>query len=211
LNSDIIEEALDAEEPQLDFIRNTNAINRGTIERISKIVKGLRNFSRDGSKDPLTSILVSKIIEETINLCQEKMKSHGVALKVSEIPIEAEILCRPIEISQVLLNLLNNAHDSVQELAEKWIRIEFEQNEKELCLTVTDSGPRIPADIQKKIFQPFFTTKEIGKGTGLGLSISTGIAFAHGGLLEYDDSCTNAKFILRLPRPSPKRLHSEGA
>ncbi|RZA04517.1 MAG: HAMP domain-containing histidine kinase, partial [Proteobacteria bacterium] len=67
-------------------------------------------------------------------------------------------------------------------------------------IRVIDSGEGISPEIYRKIFQPFFTTKEIGKGTGMGLSISLGIAEAHHGRLYIDESSPNTCFVLELPQ-----------
>jgi two-component system sensor histidine kinase DctS len=67
-------------------------------------------------------------------------------------------------------------------------------------IAVTDSGMGIPKQIQAKIMQPFFTTKDIGKGTGLGLSISNGIMETHQGKLHLDDAPPNTKFVILLPK-----------
>jgi len=67
-------------------------------------------------------------------------------------------------------------------------------------ISVLDSGPGIPRELEGRVMEPFFTTKEIGKGTGLGLSVSKGIAEAHGGHLAYDAGAAHTCFVLTLPR-----------
>ena len=64
---------------------------------------------------------------------------------------------------------------------------------------VEDSGPGIPKELEAKILEPFFTTKEVGKGTGLGLSISIGIIQSHGGTLSYVPNCANTTFRVTIP------------
>jgi len=98
-----------------------------------------------------------------------------------------------------LLNLLNNAHDAIAHLPEKWVRVSVKALGDTVEIRVRDSGRGIPPDIAQKIFQPFFTTKEIGKGTGMGLSISLGIIKAHSGRLTLDESEPNTCFVLSLP------------
>jgi signal transduction histidine kinase len=108
--------------------------------------------------------------------------------------------CRPTEISQVLLNLLNNAVDAVQPLAEKWVELQVRSAGKDVEISVMDSGKGIPEKIRDKVGQPFFTTKVVGHGTGLGLSISRGIVEAHGGHLNLDTQCEHTRFVVTLPK-----------
>jgi two-component system sensor histidine kinase DctS len=113
--------------------------------------------------------------------------------------------CRAVQISQVLLNLINNACDAISSLNEKWILINAIERNNLIEISVTNSGPKIPAHIREKLMQPFFTTKEVGMGTGLGLSLSKTIAEAHGGRLYLDLGAENTRFVLELPKISPAR------
>jgi signal transduction histidine kinase len=67
-------------------------------------------------------------------------------------------------------------------------------------ISVTDSGKGIPPEIREQVFNPFFTTKDIGKGTGLGLSVSKGIIESHHGMISIDAKCPNTRFIVRIPK-----------
>jgi C4-dicarboxylate-specific signal transduction histidine kinase len=110
------------------------------------------------------------------------------------------IEARSYQIVQVLVNLLNNAHDAIQNQKEKWIRVEMMDLGNCIELAVTDSGPGIPEKIREKMFQPFFTTKDVKYGTGLGLSISMGIIHQHHGSLVFDEENAFTRFLLRLPK-----------
>jgi PAS domain S-box-containing protein len=167
--------------------------------RISSIVKGLRTFSRHTEEDPMASASLTAILQETVAICSPCLQAAGVRLSMS-FPREDFILsCRPSEISQVLLNLLNNAKDAASSSAEKFIVVGVRSAGGKLSVEVEDSGPGVPEGIQEKIFQPFFTTKEVGAGTGLGLSISRSIVEAHGGRLFLDSSSRRTKFVVELP------------
>lgn len=169
-----------------------------TVKRIAKIVSGLRSFARDGRRDPMENYSWSAIVEETFSLCRERFSNHGVKLE-SKIEKNVELLCRPGELSQVLLNLLNNSYDAIENLSDKWITVVTKINGNELEIRVTDSGPGIPREVRDKMMQPFFTTKEIGKGTGLGLSISRGIIESHRGKMSIDAENKNTCFVIQLP------------
>lgn len=181
------------------------AINliESTVVRISKIVAGLKRFSRDDNTSTFETVRIGFILEDSLALCAERLKSHGVQISVSSQLDELEIDCRPIQISQVLLNLLNNAFDAVASLKEKWIRIDVNDLEHDTEISVTNSGPKVPEHIMARMFQPFFTTKELGKGTGLGLSISLGMVQAHHGTLFVDPEAEHTCLRLRLPKRHP--------
>lgn len=170
-----------------------------TVARISAIVQGLRTFSRDGSQDPFVATQVSEIVASTLALCQEKFKNSGIQVTVTIEPENLSLKCRRVQLSQVLLNLFNNSCDAIGNLPEKWIKISATAHAGTLKLAVTDSGAGIPEAVSQKIFNPFFTTKEIGKGTGLGLSISKGIVDAHQGKISVDRTCPNTRLVLELP------------
>lgn len=170
-----------------------------SLKRITHIVAGLRSFSRDGSNDQMEMKSVRSILEDTLSFCEAKIKQNGIDFDYSNVDDHLEILCRPTEISQVFLNLINNATDAIIELEEKWIRFEVGKGETFIKITVTDSGPGIEPSIIDKIINPFFTTKAFGKGTGLGLSISHGIAKRHRGNLYVNPDCEHTQFVLQIP------------
>ena len=169
--------------------------------RIGKIVKGLKSFSRNSDTDPMEEIKFSQIVDDTLSLCLERFKNHSIDFRVKIA--DPLIQCRATEISQVLMNLINNAHDAVENLADKWVSLEAAISERNtLVISVTDSGSGIPALIVEKMMNPFFTTKEIGKGTGLGLSISKGIIDSHKGIFSYDNASSNTRFVIEIPLQS---------
>lgn len=168
-----------------------------TAERIEKIVKSLGNFSRASQSDPFEPTSLPKIIQETFDLCSEKLKADGIKVIINTIP-KIYITCRPSQISQILINLLSNSVDAILELNQKWIELSFLIEGNTLSIILTDSGDGIPQALTDKIMDPFFTTKEARKGTGLGLSISKSIAEAHGGSLWFDKTHSHTRFILDL-------------
>ncbi len=185
-----------------------------TSERITTIIRGLRSFARDGSQDPLIPTTLEQILEETISLCESRMIELNIELRLGlgeekSIPV----LARPVQISQICLNLINNAIDAIQGTPKAWIRIETFQKDKYLGLRVVDSGSGIPLALREKIMMPFFTTKTSGRGTGLGLSISRTIAVSHGGDLSYEPDASNTSFALHLPKMQDikeDRRHDQG-
>ena len=169
-----------------------------TAALIAKIVKGLSSFSRKSDQDPMTKTSFNKIIDYTLELCQERFKNESIKLRIS-YNADVEIRCRDSQIAQVLMNLISNALDAIHHLPEKWIDISVSASRTHVKFAITDSGKGIPPTVVEKIMQPFFSTKEAGKGIGLGLSISKGIVEEHNGKLIYDDSALNTRFLMELP------------
>jgi C4-dicarboxylate-specific signal transduction histidine kinase len=171
-----------------------------TTNRISKIIRGLRDFSRDGSSDPMIEAKVSSIIKDSLELCENRLKNNEVDITVGPIDKNLTIHCQPTQIAQVIINLLNNSFDALSEKQERWIRIDVLDQSDELEIVVTDSGTKIISVLHDKIMEPFFTTKASGQGTGLGLSISKGIIEKHKGELSLDPNSEKTRFICRLPK-----------
>jgi signal transduction histidine kinase len=175
-----------------------------TADRISRIAKGLRSFSQTRDDLSIENANLRSIVEDALTLCQEKMKNSRVQLE-TDIPELIEVSCNSSQISQVILNALNNSFDAIANSAEKWIRIKAFHDNDFVTISITDSGPGIPAEIREKVMQPFFTTKEVGKGTGLGLSISKGIVESHKGQLYFNFE-QGQPTELRIVLPAARRL-----
>jgi signal transduction histidine kinase len=187
---------------KLDVDTVTNAARdiEATVDRIRRIVDALRSFARDAENDPMRPERVQAIVTESTELCAQRFRQHAIDLVVEPISPDLHVECRSVQISQVLLNLLGNAHDAVDGAPQRRVRISVDADERAVHIAVGDTGPGIPNHLRARIMEPFFTTKEIGKGTGLGLSVSKGIAEAHGGRLAFDPTATETRFVLTLKR-----------
>lgn len=193
-----------------ELVLKTTQIIKNTNTRIAKIIAGLRFFARDSKTMPTQMESVSKILADTFSFCKEKFSIHGIQLEITKnIDPSIEIDCRPVEISQVVLNLLNNSFDAIEEFKEKWIKVSLTDLGDLVEIRITDSGQGIPKDLQDKIMQPFFTTKDVGKGTGLGLSISKGIIESHQGKFVLDNNSPNTCFVLLLPKKQQEKSQEE--
>lgn len=167
--------------------------------RITSIVNGLFTFAREESLDPLQSVSLEEIVNSALNFCRERIESGGIELRLNILP-NIELVARPSQLTQIILNLIQNAFEATKEATHKWISIEARKlGSDRLLIAVSDSGLGIPKMLADRVMEPFFTTKEPGDGTGLGLSISRGIAQAHGGTLKVDTESTFTRLVLELP------------
>lgn len=180
--------------------KNCDDIDK-TVVRISKIILGLRTVSRDASEEEYSPCRIGDVLEDAMALCSEKFKVRGITIKIdlSDKVYNTVIPCRRVQLSQVFLNLLGNSFDAIENLKDRWIKIDCINEGTRVTFRFMDSGPGIPIEIQKKMLQPFFTTKAVGKGTGLGLSLSSSILKNHNGQLDIDNNCKNTCFIIILP------------
>lgn len=188
-----------------DFLTQQADKIQTTTDRIAQIIKGLKAFARDSEQDPIISYSLNQLINESLPYLETKLNKHNVEWRWSPQK-DYLIECRPIQISQVIVNLINNACDAIQNLEEKWIQLETIEEKKGIRLILSDSGKGIPQIIAERIMEPFFTTKDIGKGTGLGLSISKSIIEGHNGLFFLDQKKQNTSFVIRLPFKQTERL-----
>jgi len=176
-----------------------------TTDRIASIIKGLKSFARDAELDPIVSYSLTQIIMDSKPYLEAKLNKYNIEFH-STIPEEIFIECRPVQISQVIVNLINNACDAIESFSERWVSIEVRNEPKGVTIYIKDSGRGIPKVIAERIMEPFFTTKDIGKGTGLGLSISKSIVETHNGIFFLDQNSENTCFVIRLPKLQSERL-----
>ncbi len=172
-----------------------------TIVRITRIISGLRNISREATRENYDTCQIEEILTDVLSVCAEKFKSNGVEfnVKLDSESKNKNFKAMRVQLSQVILNLLSNAYDAIAQANEKWINLVITSSDEYLMIKCIDSGPGISEEIQNKIFQPFFTTKEIGKGTGLGLSLSLEIVKRHEGKFFLDIDSPNTCFVIMIP------------
>lgn len=119
MTTQVLKQMMSDNKMDFSFLKKQMDIIELTAFRIAKIVSGLKMFSRDAKKDPIRMTSVKSIIDETLALCMERFKDSNVELEVSEVSEFLTLNCRGVQISQVLLNLLNNSFDAVRESREK--------------------------------------------------------------------------------------------
>ncbi len=177
---------------------------RHQTHRINGIVQSLVSYAHGGQQGPLAEHQphrLSRIVQDAINLLTLSKDARPVQL-LNEVPDDYLVPCDPQRLGQVFINLLTNARDASDPGGR--ISVSAEADVHRLLVSVTDEGHGIPEDVQDKMLEPFFTTKEVGKGTGLGLSLASNIIEEHYGQLEIEspadpDRQRGTRIIITLP------------
>ena len=146
----------------------------------------------------MVSVSAEELIRGIVLLGSDRIVQSGITFDLKIAP-NTKVICYPSYITQVLINLMNNAIDALEGAEIKVIQVEAFAGEKWVEIHIKDSGAGVPDEIQSKIFDSFFTTKKYGKGTGLGLSISKGLVEAHEGELKYQRVGNMTDFVVKLP------------
>ena len=178
-----------------EFEERVQMINK-SLERIQKIVSGLRKFSRTADSTEMKSHSICDIAREALVLTSMKAQQLSVTLEL-DLGTEQKIVCNEIEIEQVLVNLINNGIDAVKNCPEKSVKLSVQKDESHVVMEIRDSGPGILHEHREKIFQPFFTTKPVGEGTGLGLAIVKGILDDHKATIDLGIDAATTCFMIR--------------
>ena len=178
---------------QLDMVHKS-------ARRCQKIVQNLLGFARQRQPER-KAVDVNKLLQASAEFLDYQMRTSNVELIFTLAPNLPTTLADPHQLQQVFINILNNARQAIEAHQPSGIiRIRTALDDGVLRVVLHDNGPGIAPENITKIFNPFFTTKEVGKGTGLGLSLCYGIIRAHGGLIEIQsEPGDGAQFIIELP------------
>ncbi|OFZ19530.1 MAG: hypothetical protein A2X94_12570 [Bdellovibrionales bacterium GWB1_55_8] len=202
LTAEQLSELIDEQHPQSSDISDMAKTIAEQAARVGRIIDGLRHLARGGATAPLQSIGLHYLLNSALRLHDDLFPNRSaevsIQLDLGTQP-ESTLECRPIQIEQVLLNLVNNAYDAIQGLENKWIKIAAHESENAIEVSVTDSGS-ISSEIRDQLFRPRFTTKPPGKGNGLGLGICKRIIESHKGKLSLDVLSENTRFVIRFPK-----------
>lgn len=181
-------------------------------ERCVRIVRAFLSMARD---KPLVLEVCSaaNIVSAAVEAFHASEVSTGVDVSVDLESGLPELSADEIQIIQVFVNILSNAAHAMRSIGtDKAVHINVTRARSNIRFQISDNGPGIPQAIAAQIFDPLFTTKDVGEGTGLGLAICHRIVVAHGGVLELEDSSpTGATFVVELPYVAPRNPTSVAA
>ena len=177
-------------------------------QRTAEIIDDIRIFSRRDNS-PVQVFDAVAAVKSALAVLEGQLRPDEIALDTALPETTIPVRGRRVQLEQVIMNLLSNAHHALKEKRERvgnsWAArnaLTARLHADRLLVRVADNGPGVPAAMRKRIFEPFFTTKEAGRGTGLGLSVSFGIIDAMGGRLELDNGAEGACFVIALPTDS---------
>ena len=192
-------------------VKNLHKID-GLILRLARISSQLRSFA-GGQQRTYQPVLVRNIFDYAVELMQERIQREGVEVVVSVAP-KLRVVGHTIMLEQIFVNLLNNALDAVVQEDTPTIQIaasELATDQPEVLLSVVDNGHGMDEEQLAHIFDPFFTSKEVGEGLGLGLSISYSMVTDMNGNIEVKSvPGEGSRFELTLPGVvnAPSESHS---
>lgn len=168
----------------------------GLAARAARIIKNLRAFARNEA-EPMGKVDVVAVLNSAVEMTEARLKSDGVTLRwrPASWPAPVWVMGGEVRLGQVFVNLINNAADAMSGQQVKVIEITLVPGDR-LVVRVQDSGPGI-AD-PDKVFEPFYSTKQVGDGMGLGLSISYGLVQSFGGRIRGTNTETGALFSVEL-------------
>ncbi|WP_313492858.1 ATP-binding protein [Stenotrophomonas sp.] len=177
------------------------AESREGIERVTRIVRDLKDFSYSGRDESWKLVDLHAGLESTINIIWNELKYKVTLVReFGQLPL---VECLPSELNQVYMNLLLNAGHAIAERGTITVRTGVDGDH--VWVEFEDTGGGISPELRQRIFDPFFTTKPVGSGTGLGLSISYGIINKHHGRIDLDSTVGEGScFRIVLPIRQPK-------
>jgi PAS domain S-box-containing protein len=179
----------------LEDLKNIIGESLEGAERVKQIVQDLKGFSHTDEAE-FKSADINQGLESTINIVWNELKYKAtVAKEYGEIP---PTKCNPGQLNQVFMNLLVNAAHAIEKQGK--IKVKTWQENSSIAISIADTGCGIPQDKLNRIYEPFFTTKEVGKGTGLGLSIAYDIVEKHGGEISVESEVgKGTEFTIKIP------------
>jgi C4-dicarboxylate-specific signal transduction histidine kinase len=169
------------------------------VHKATEIITHLRTFGR-AAPVTLETVGVQEVVSRALSLVQEQLRLRQIKVDLDFPPVSPVTLGNPIQLEQVFINLLTNARDALEAAQRKEIHISCTVENDMARVVVRDTGIGIEPGLEQRIFDPFFSTKEVGSGTGLGLSITYGIVQEHNGTITVDSRPgEGASFTVELP------------
>ncbi len=188
-----------AADPRVEKIRQA-------AERCARIVKNFLMLGRQHAPES-ARVDLNGLVRDTLEMLAYPLRIDTIEVALDLADGMELLWADPHQLQQVITNLVTNAHHAMREIRgprRLTIATGFDGGSARASLVVTDTGPGIPSDVERRLFEPFYTTKPLGQGTGLGLPICKGIVEGHGGTISVEGRPgEGARFIVSLPVGAP--------
>jgi PAS domain S-box-containing protein len=186
----------------LDELYESMTMISNQVHRMSEVIKNIRNFAREDREQTLGDVDVNNAIESVFSMMGRQFEAHGIIVHKKLDGSIPTVKAHSNRLEQVIMNLLVNARQALdgcnRNRKELWINTGMTGNT--VYIEVIDNATGIESPLIDKIFDPFYTTKEVGQGTGLGLTISKSIIREFGGTIEVSNNeQRGATFFITLP------------
>lgn len=200
MSVELAQEHLTSTNDNKENIKKNLRVALTAVTRIVEIIRSLKLISNN-SQEAISEIALESILADSLNLSREKFKNANIQIHIENIPA-LKVNANSVQVSQVMMNLLNNSFDAVSEteMQNRFIKIYFTDKDNYINISIENSGKTIESKHLEKLFQPFFTTKEVGRGTGLGLSLCKSIIESLNGQIWHEHNKTNTTFTFSLPK-----------
>lgn len=190
---------LEVDANQLKPIRTNLTEIKMNYEKIEEIFENMRSILVRKNSGAPTAVPVRETLEKSLSLVKAKLKSKDIHVKYDNVADNINIKCTQSDLSQVFLNLINNAADAIEKLDDRWIDVKAEVKGSHVSIIFQDSGAGIPEEIRSKIFETLFTTKGETSGTGLGMGVCKKLIERHLGMIKIDEKAKNTTFVITFP------------
>lgn len=189
----LLEDSLSAEQHE-----SVELIKRES-DRAKAVIRDLLIFARKA--EPATGpVDVNSLLEQTLRLRAYQLRNSGIETRVDLDPGAPRLRGDAQKLQQVLLNIISNAEHAMRDSSRKQLSLRTMRHHDRVIIEAVDTGHGMPAEIRRRVFEPFYTTKPAGVGTGLGLSVSYGIVQAHGGDIDvHSEPGEGTTIVLSMP------------
>lgn len=172
-----------------------------TSDKIAQIIKTLKSVTAGDLEDRLSLQTLQTLVVNAADICGDRIRRSNIELKIENDEVKTQVFCRAPELSQALLNVLHHACDSVEQMGERWIRVEVKTEGQLVQLRCTDSSPKVDEAVRQAMFENLYSVKNCESGLSLNLSVTRDIIARHGGRFTYEPHGDHSSFVITLPLP----------
>jgi signal transduction histidine kinase len=195
-------ETADCEPMRARVLKDAAKIEQAVF-RIYDITNALRIFAEGRREEKVSQSSIQDIVQGALALCEERFRHSGISVELIAPSDPLSLRCRPQQMTEVVLNLLHNAHEAIVSASPPVdvprVRVRAHASAVGISLRVENNGPPIADELAEKIYEPFFSTKGPSQATGLGLAVSRGVVQSHGGRLWHENHEGLVVFEMILP------------